>query len=69
LTYKHNTDNYLNIIFKNVLRNSSGQERRTGLALDSSECAQHIKINTDEVIARFAKEKRRTVLGAKDLVL
>lgn len=42
---------------KNFLRNSLGQERLTGLALLSVH--RHIKINPDDVIDRFAKEKKR----------
>lgn len=41
---------------KNFLQNSSGQERLTGLALLSVH--GEIKINTDDVINRFAKGKK-----------
>ena len=42
---------------KDYLRNSTGQERLTGLALLSVH--RRIKINPDDVIDRFAKEKKR----------
>ncbi|KAL4134954.1 hypothetical protein QTP88_006634 [Uroleucon formosanum] len=44
---------------KNYLRNSSGQERLTGLALLSVH--RQIHIDPDEVIDRFAKEKKRQI--------
>ncbi|XP_025192851.1 52 kDa repressor of the inhibitor of the protein kinase-like [Melanaphis sacchari] len=43
---------------KNYLRNSTGQERLTGLALLSVH--KQIHIDPDEVIDRFAKEKKPT---------
>jgi len=42
---------------KNYLRNSSGQERLTGLALLSVH--RQIQIDPDDVIDRFSKEKKR----------
>jgi len=44
---------------KNYLRNSSGQERLTGLALLSVH--RQIHIDPAEVIDRFAKEKNRQI--------
>jgi len=44
---------------KNYLRNSTGQERLTGLALLSVH--RQIHIDPDEVIDRFAKEKNRQI--------
>lgn len=44
---------------KDYLRNSTGQERLTGLALLSVH--RNIKIDTTEVLNRFAREKQRNV--------